>query len=114
MQINIRGHQTEVQPRWKIHILDRVSKLERFEQKIIKIEFTLTSSHHHLKGNEECKITAKVPRKTINITKSAETMIGAIDICAKIFEQQIHHLYKDIKDRNRHAIQPRTLNGTNS
>jgi ribosomal subunit interface protein len=114
MQVTIRGHQTDVQARWKDHINDRLAKLERFEDRIIKIDVTLTSDHHHLKGNEECKFTVKVPRKTINVTKNAETMIGAIDAASKTLEQQIHALYKDIKDRNRHAVQPRTLNGASA
>ena len=54
MQVMIRGHETSVQQRWRDHIGERLSKLDRFEARIIRIEFVLTSSHHHLKGNETC------------------------------------------------------------
>ncbi len=103
MHVHIKGHQTDVLPRWESHIFDRLSKLERFEERIVKMEYTLTASHHHLKGNETCHINVKVPRKTIVIKKSAETMIEAIDLASKVLEKQIHELWKDIKDRHRHA-----------
>lgn len=102
MQINIRGHETSVLKRWSDHIYMRLSKLEMFENRIIKIDFVLTSSHHHFKGNETCLIAAKVPRKTITVRKNAETMIEAIDASSKVLERQIRALWKDVKSRNRH------------
>lgn len=102
MNVVIKGHQTEVLQRWKDHLYDRLAKLDKFEDKIIKIEITLTASHHHLKGNETCNITVKVPRKTIAIKKTAENMIIAIDAATKVMEQQIHQLWKNVKTRNRH------------
>jgi ribosomal subunit interface protein len=107
MNIFIRGHETDVHPRWREHIHDRLAKLERFEEKIIRIEFVLTVSHHHLKGNETCHIIVKVPRKTIDIKKTAETMIEAIDTASKVLERQVQNLYKDVKDRNRRAREVR-------
>lgn len=103
MNVQIRGHQTEILPRWRDHIYDRLSKLDRFEDRIIKLEFVLTASHHHLKGNETCRISVKVPRKTLVITKSAETMMEAVDIACRVLEKQVHNLWKDIKTRNRHS-----------
>ncbi len=103
MNVVIKGHQTDIQPRWKNHIEERLAKLAPFEEKIIKIEITLTASHHHQKGNENCHIFIKVPRKTIDVKKNAETMMGAIDAACKVMEQQVHKLWKDVKTRNRHA-----------
>jgi ribosomal subunit interface protein len=102
MNVFIRGHETEVLARWRDHIYDRLEKLERFKERIVKIEFVLTSSHHHLKGFESCHVTVKVPRKTITIKKEAQNMMGALDLACKVLEQQIHKLYKDVKTRNRH------------
>ena len=51
MQVFIRGHETTVQSRWRDHIYDRLAKLERFEDRIIRVEYFLTTSHHHLKGS---------------------------------------------------------------
>lgn len=90
-------------PRWRSHIYDRLSKLERFEHRIIRMEFVLTSSHHHLKGNESCRITAKVPGKTIAIRKDAETMIEAIDSTMRVLEKKVSQLWKDVKERNRRS-----------
>src|SRR5688572_14840083 len=104
MNILIRGHETMVQSRWRGHIFDRISKLDRFEDRIVRIEYILTSSHHHLKGNETCHIIVKIPRKTLNIKKSAQTMPEAIDLASKVMEGQVHKLYKDVKDRNRRAL----------
>ncbi len=101
MQVFIHGHQTDVLARWKNHIYERLGKLERFEDRIIKIDIVLTSSHHHLKGNETCHITLKVPRKTISIRKDAENMLAAIDLAFKVAEQQIHALWKDLHARKR-------------
>ena len=103
MQILIKGHQTEVQERWREHIYDRLSKLARFEDRIIKLEYILTASHHHLKGNEACHIIAKVPGKTISIIKSSRTIIEAIDLSSKVLERQIQTLWKDTKTRSRHS-----------
>ena len=103
MKVLIRGHETAVQARWRDHIYDRLSKLDRFEDRIIRLEYFLTASHHHLKGAESCHIIAKVPRKTIDVKKSAETMMEAIDAASKVMEGQIHKLYKDIKTRHRRS-----------
>jgi len=103
MQILIKGHQTEVQPRWQEHIYDRLTKLARFEDRIIKIEYILTASHHHLKGYESCHIIAKVPRKTLAIKKDARTIIDAIDMASKVLERKIHTLWKVSTLRNRHS-----------
>ncbi|OVE77518.1 ribosomal subunit interface protein, partial [bacterium F11] len=97
MNIQIRGHRTQVQPRWRDHIFERLSKLDRFVERIIKVEYVLTSSHHHLKGNEFCRINAKVPRKTIAIKRKSESMIGAIDAASHVLERQVQNLWKDVK-----------------
>jgi ribosomal subunit interface protein len=109
MQVLIRGHETTVQPRWRDHIYDRLSKLDRFEDRIVRIEYFLTTSHHHLKGTESCHITAKVPRKTISVKKDAATMLEAIDACSRVLERQIQTLYKDVKDRHRRAKEIRDI-----
>ncbi len=109
MQVFIRGHETTVQGRWRDHIYDRLSKLDRFEDRIIRIEYFLTTSHHHQKGSETCHIIAKVPRKRIDIKKTAETMMGAIDAASKVLEVQIHKLYKDVKTRHRRSSEKRLL-----
>jgi len=109
MQVMIRGHETSVQPRWRDHIYERISKLDRFEDRIVRLEYFLTTSHHHLKGSESCHITAKVPRKTISIKKDAETMIEAIDAASRVLEREIHRLYKDVKDRHRRSRETRLV-----
>ncbi|MBV9080457.1 MAG: ribosome-associated translation inhibitor RaiA [Elusimicrobia bacterium] len=109
MQVLIRGHETAVQPRWRDHIYDRLTKLDRFEERIVRIEFFLTTSHHHLKGIETCHITMKVPRKTVSVKKSADTMIEAIDAACKVVEREVHKLFKDIKERHRRAKETREV-----
>jgi len=109
MQVLIRGHETTVQPRWRDHIYDRLTKLDRFEDRIIRLEFFLTTSHHHLKGTESCHITAKVPRKTISIKKDADTMLEAINAASHVLERQIQGLFKDIKDRHRRSKEIRDV-----
>jgi len=109
MRLEIRGHRTDVQPRWKNHIEERVAKLDRFEDRIIRVEYILTSSRHHLQGNELCRITVKVPRKTIAIKRRAENMIKAIDAASHVLERQIQHLWKDVKVRSRHNGKARAL-----
>lgn len=109
MQVLIRGHETAVQPRWRDHIYDRLSKLDRFEERIVRIEFFLTTSHHHLKGSESCHIKVKVPRRTLSINKSAETMIEAIDAAAHVLERQVQQLFKDVKDRHRRSKETREV-----
>ena len=109
MQVLIRGHETSVQPRWRDHIYDRLTKLDRFEDRIVRIEYFLTTSRHHLKGMEACHVTAKVPRKTISIQKKADTMIEAIDAASWVLERQIQSLFKDLKDRHRRARETRKV-----
>ena len=109
MKVLIRGHETTVQPRWRDHIYDRLGKLDRFEDRIIYIEYFLTTSHHHMKGSETCHVVCKVPRKTISVKKSGETMMEAIDAASKVLEGQVHRLYKDIKDRHRRSKEIRQV-----
>jgi ribosomal subunit interface protein len=103
MDVHIRGHRTVTQPRWRDHIYERLSKLDAFQDNIIKVDIILTSSHHHLKGNELCRIRVKVPKRTIAIRKAAETMMEAIDAAFKVLEQQIHGLWKKQKNLSRHS-----------
>ncbi len=109
MQVLIRGHETTVQPRWRDHIYERLTKLDRFEARIVRLEFFLTTSHHHLKGSESCHITVKVPRRTISINKSAETMLEAIDAASHVLERQIQSLYKDVKNRHHRSRETRDV-----
>jgi len=109
MNVQIRGHRTTVQARWRDHIFERIAKLDRFVDRIIKVDYVLTSSHHHHKGNELCRITAKVPRKTIAIKRRSETMINAIDAASHVLERQVQHLWKDIKVRSRHNGEARRV-----
>ena len=109
MQVFIRGHETTVQSRWRDHIYDRLAKLDRFEDRIIRIEYFLTTSHHHRKGAEQCHIIAKVPRKRIDVKKTAETMMESIDAASKVLEGQIHKLYKNLKTRRRRAEETRQV-----
>ncbi len=109
MQVFIRGHETTVLARWRDHIYDRLAKLDSFEDRIIRLEYFLTTSHHHNKGAEMCHIIAKVPRKTIDVKKTAETMMEAIDAASKVLEEQIRKLYKDIRDRHRRTRERRQV-----
>jgi ribosomal subunit interface protein len=103
MDVIIRGHQTTTQPRWRDHIYERLSKLDRFQEQLIKIEIILSSSHHHLKGNENCRVQVKVPGRTIAVNKSSETMMEAIDASFKVIEQQVHGLWKKLRDKRHHS-----------
>ena len=109
MHINIRGHETTVLPRWREHVNGRMAKLSGFSQRLISVDVYLTSSHHHLKGDESCQITGKVPGKTLSVRRDAETMIEAIDAACKVFERQVRALWKDVKTRSRHNKQVRAL-----
>ena len=109
MQVIIRGHETTVQSRWRDHIYTRLSKLDRFEGRIIRIEYFLTTSHHHNKGYEFCHVIAKVPRKRIDVKKNGETMIEAIDAASRVLELQVHKLYKDVKNRHRRSREKRVV-----
>ena len=109
MQVFIRGHETTIQSRWRDHIYDRLTKLDRFEDRIVRIEYFLTTSHHHRKGAETVHVIAKVPRKTIDVKKSGETMMEAIDAASKVMEGQIHKLYKNLKTRHRRARETRRV-----
>lgn len=111
MQVFIRGHETTIQSRWRDLIYERLAKLDRFEDRIIRIEYFLTTSHHHRKGAEMCHITAKVPRKSIDVKKTAETMTDAIAAASKVLEMQIHKLYKDVKTRHRRTREKRVVRG---
>src|SRR5688572_23666538 len=109
MQTLIHGHQTDVLPRWKNHIYERLAKFDRWEEKIIRFAVVLSSSHHHLKGSETCHITVKVPRKTFSVKKTEENMILAIDASFKIIEQKVHSLWKDLHTRKRRQKPVRAL-----
>src|SRR5690349_5914503 len=110
MQVFIRGHETTVQSRWRDHIYNRLAKLDRFEDRIIRIEFFLTTSHHHNKGSESCHVIVKVPRKRIDVKKQGETMMEAIDAASKVLENQVHKLYKDVRNRHRRSREKRSVN----
>ncbi len=103
MDVHIRGHRTVTQPRWRDHIYERLSKLDRFQDRIIKIDIILTSSHHHFKGNELIRVRVKVPGRTIAIKKRCETMMEAIDATFKVLEQKIHQLWKKTQDKSHHS-----------
>lgn len=89
MQIEIQSQHCEVHPLWRTTIQRRAAKLADFRPDIIRLHVTLVHSTHHLTGDEEVRMLAAVPNRTLRVQKVKANMGDAIHAAFVALEREL-------------------------
>jgi cold shock CspA family protein/ribosome-associated translation inhibitor RaiA len=78
MDLEISAQHTEVHPRWRQMIDRHLTKLNGKGAPFLRLHVTLVHSTHHLRGSEEVRLLATMPRRTLRVQKKRANMGDAI------------------------------------
>ena len=92
MKINIKSLKFRAKKELKDFVNEKVSKLSRFDEKIISAEVTLTLENAGIPENKLCEIRLVVPGNDDFVKKSAATFEEAIhnsvDVLQKVLDRK--------------------------
>lgn len=98
MELEVSAQNTEIHPRWR-EIIDRhVAKLNGQGVNFLRLHVTLVHSTHHIRGHEEVRILARLPRRTMRVQKSKANMGDAIHAAFAALEREVE---SDLAQRRR-------------
>jgi ribosomal subunit interface protein len=89
MELEIHAQHTEVHPRWRELIERQIAKLEGLGARLLRVHVTLVHSTHHLRGDEEVRIHATLPRQTLSVHKVKADMGDAIHAAFSALEREV-------------------------
>ena len=78
MDLEISAQHIEVHPRWRQMIDRQLTKLNGKGAPLLRLHVTLVHSTHHLRGNEEVRLLATLPGRTLRVQKSRANIGDAI------------------------------------
>jgi len=91
MELEISAQHTEIHPRWR-EMLDRhIAKLNGPGANLLRLHVTLVHSTHHIRGNEEVRILAKLPGQTLRVQKTRVSMGDAIHAAFSALQRELEH-----------------------
>ena len=91
MELEISAQHTEIHPRWR-QMLDRhIGKLNGQGTNLLRLHVTLVHSTHHIRGNEEVRILAKLPGQTLRVQKTRARMGDAIHAAFSALQRELEH-----------------------
>lgn len=90
MKINIKSLKFRAKKELKDFINEKVSKLSRFDDKIISAEVTLTIDAANIPENKTCEIRLVVPGNDNFVKKSAHTFEEAVHNSVDVLQKVLH------------------------
>jgi cold shock CspA family protein/ribosome-associated translation inhibitor RaiA len=78
MDLEISAQHTEVHPRWRQMIDRQLTKLNGKGATLLRLHVTLVHSTHHIRGDEEVRLLATMPRRVLRVHKSRANIGDAI------------------------------------
>jgi CspA family cold shock protein len=79
MQIEIEGRRTDVQPALQDWIIERLEELNVPHDDILHARVVVDKATHHIQGADEARIVLSLAGKTLNASKTAETLDDALN-----------------------------------
>ena len=79
MQIEIEGRRTDVQPALQDWIIERLEELNVPHDDILHARVVVEKATHHIQGADEARIVLSLAGKTLNASKTAETLDDALN-----------------------------------
>lgn len=89
MNINLQSLKFKASEQLKEFVDDKVSKLLRFDEKIISADVTLTLDAANIPENKICEIRLIVPGNDDFVSKSATTFEEAIQDCVSTLQNTL-------------------------
>jgi ribosomal subunit interface protein len=78
MQIYIEGQHTDIQPALRDWITERFEELNTPHDDILHARIVLAKATHHIQGADEARVILSLAGKTLNASKTAETLDDAV------------------------------------
>jgi ribosomal subunit interface protein len=79
MQIYIEGQHTDIQPALRDWITERFEDLNTPHDDILHARIVLAKATHHIQGADEARVILSLAGKTLNASKTAETLDDAVN-----------------------------------
>lgn len=90
MKINIKSLKCRAKKELKDFVNEKVSKLSRFDDKIISAEVTLMIDAANIPENKVCEIRLVVPGNDNFVKKSASTFEEAVHNSVDVLQKVLH------------------------
>lgn len=90
MKINITALKFRAKKELKEYVIEKVSKLSRFDEKIISADVTLTLDSANIPENKICDIRLVVPGYDAFVKKNAATFEEAVLSSVEVLRKVLH------------------------
>ncbi len=105
MKINLQSLKFTAKNHLKEFVDEKVSKLDRFHEKIIAAEVTLTLEDEKLVDNKTCDIKLLIPGSDVLVKRSAPSFEEAILTCVETLQNNL----KRQKEKSGHSDMSATM-----
>jgi putative sigma-54 modulation protein len=107
MQIIVKGKNIEVTEALRGYALEKVSKVEKYLDRILKMEIEMSVERNpKIQDNQVVEVTIFSSGPIIRAKESAGDMYQAIDLVSGKLERQARKVKKKMIDRSHHAKNP--------
>lgn len=107
MQIIVKGKNLDMTPALREYAEEKVSKVEKYFDRIIKTEIEMSVERNpKISNNQVVEVTVFTNGPVIRAKESATDMYQAIDLVSSKLERQARRAKKKMIDRSHHAKNP--------
>jgi CspA family cold shock protein len=100
MQVNIEGHQTDIQPELRERIAQRLEELNGQHEDIVHVRVALDKATHHQQGADEVRVILALAGKTLTAKKTAPNLYDAANAALETIEREL----KEFRDQRRGIV----------
>jgi len=111
MELKIEARNVELRKGWQTKIEDEQKKLIRhYPNFVLHLRVSIEATAHHKEGGFEIKLVATVPNDTVVVTRSAETVRGALTDSFDVLALQLKEIQRK-KRKSKKAPQAEMSDG---
>ncbi|TDC93266.1 ribosome-associated translation inhibitor RaiA [Actinomadura sp. 7K507] len=102
MNITVRGRHTEVNDRFRRHVDNKMAKIERLDQKVIRVDVEVSEEHNPRLADqrERVELTIRSRGPVIRAEAAADDRYGALDLALDKLESRLR---RDAERRKGHS-----------
>ena len=102
MNITVRGRHTEVNDRFRRHVDNKLAKIERLDQKVIRVDVEVSEEHNPRLADqrERVELTIRSRGPVIRAEAAADDRYGALDLALDKLESRLR---RDSERRKGHG-----------
>ncbi|HEY8478667.1 MAG TPA: ribosome-associated translation inhibitor RaiA [Spirillospora sp.] len=100
MNITVRGRHTEVNDRFRRHVENKLTKIERLNQKVIRVDVEVSEEHNPRLADqrERVELTIRSRGPVIRAEAAADDRYGALDLALDKLESRLRRIAERRKD----------------